>query len=70
MYTYEQRKKAVDLHIKYDFSPSSVIRELGYPDKGILRKWYMEFVDTGDLHKKFNKPEKHSAGERKRAIQH
>lgn len=33
MYTYEEKKKAVDLFIKYDLSPAAVIHELGYPSK-------------------------------------
>ena len=28
MYTYEEKKKAVDLFIKYDLSPAAVIHEL------------------------------------------
>lgn|GEM_PF-3108872 len=31
MYSLEQRKKAVELYIEYDFHESRVIRELGYP---------------------------------------
>ena len=33
MYTYKEKKKAVDLFIKYDLSPAAVIHELGYPSK-------------------------------------
>lgn len=54
MYTLEERKKAVDLFIKYDLSPAAVIHELGYPSKGRLYKWYQEYKETGELsdHKK------------------
>lgn len=31
MYSHEQRKKAVELYIEYDFHEARVIRELGYP---------------------------------------
>jgi transposase-like protein len=51
MYSYEQRKRAVLLYIKYDFSPSTVIRELGYSNRVMLRKWYAEFKENGDLHR-------------------
>jgi hypothetical protein len=40
MYSYEQRKRALLLYIKYDFSPSSVIRKLGYSNSVMLRKWF------------------------------
>ena len=29
MYTYEEKKKAVDLFIKYDLSPAAVIHDVG-----------------------------------------
>lgn len=39
MYSYEERKKAVALYIKFDKSASAVVRELGYPDTKMLRVW-------------------------------
>ncbi|MDY6366090.1 MAG: hypothetical protein SPL18_05490, partial [Oscillospiraceae bacterium] len=51
MYTYEQRKRAVELYIKYLYKASAVIRELGYPNRHVLVKWFKEYEDTGDLHK-------------------
>jgi len=51
MFSYDERKKAVSLYIKYDLSASSVIRELGYPDRKSLKNWYQEFENLGDLHK-------------------
>lgn len=49
MYTYEQKKKAVDLFIQYDLSPAAVMHELGYPSKGRLYKWYQEYKETGQI---------------------
>ncbi|WP_320128928.1 IS3 family transposase [uncultured Sphaerochaeta sp.] len=51
MYSYEERKKAVFLYMKYGKSISAVIRELGYPDRKSLTKWYQEFKVYGDLPK-------------------
>ena len=34
--------KAVEPFIGYDFSPQSVIDELGYPCRGSLYNWYEE----------------------------
>lgn len=49
MFSAEQRKKAIDLFIKYDHSYASVIRELGYPHRQTLRNWWEEYKKTGDL---------------------
>jgi len=52
MYSYEEREKAVELYIKFDKSASAVVRELGYPDIKMLKVWYREHLESGDLHKK------------------
>lgn len=52
MYSYEERKKAVELYIKFDKSASDVVRELGYPTTRMLTLWYREYLENGDLHKK------------------
>ena len=36
MYSREEKLRAVEPFIKYDFSPQSVIDELGYPCRGSL----------------------------------
>lgn len=51
MYTYEQRMAAVKLYIQY-YRKAAVIRELGYPNRHMLVKWFKKYVSTGDLHKK------------------
>ena len=51
MYTYEQRMTAVKLYIKYFHRASTVIRELGYPNRHVLVNWYKEYEATGDLHR-------------------
>ena len=52
MYSYEDRKRAVELYIKYDFSASSVILELGYPESSrSITRWYKEYKETGELRK-------------------
>ena len=42
MYTYEQRMTAVKLYIKYYHKAGAVIRELGYPNRHMLVKWFEE----------------------------
>lgn len=44
MYSREDKLRAVELLIKYDFSPQSVIDELGYPCRGSLYNWYEEYL--------------------------
>lgn len=46
-YTSEEKLAAVKLYIKYDFSPSAVIYELGYPSRNRLYSWYKEYKETG-----------------------
>ncbi len=48
-YTYEERKCAVDLLIRYDLRVAPTIRELGYPSRQMLYNWYKEFKSTGEL---------------------
>ncbi|WP_211581850.1 transposase [Mobiluncus mulieris] len=47
MFSVEQRRVAVELFIKYDYSVSAVIRELGYPSTNSLRSWWREYQETG-----------------------
>ncbi len=50
MYSYDQRKAAVELYLKYQ-SYTATILELGYPSGMMLRRWINEFENTNDLHK-------------------
>lgn len=47
MYSYEDKMRAIELYLRYDRSAAAVINELGYPNRQILRLWYMEFAETG-----------------------
>lgn len=49
MYSYEDRVRAVQLYIKYGRSAAATIRELGYPSRKNLARWYRAFVEVGDL---------------------
>ena len=53
MYLYKQRKKAVELYIKYGKNADAVIRKLGYPDRHSLKDWYKEYCEKGHLHRKY-----------------
>ena len=44
MYSKEERKRAIDLLLKYDLCFSDTIAELGYPDYSSLRQWYADYL--------------------------
>lgn len=70
MYTYEQRMEAVNLYIEYGHRAAAVIRELGYPNRHMLVKWYKEFQETGNLHEAPIRHKKHSEEEKQRALKY
>ena len=70
MYSYEQRMKAINLYIQYGCRASSVIRELGYPDRHSLIRWYDEHLMSGDLHSKRNGTPKYSEEQKQAALKH
>ena len=53
MYSYEKRKIAIALYIKYDLQVNPVIKELGYPSRRILYKWYKEYIKQNSVPIKF-----------------
>lgn len=49
MYSYEDRIRAVKLYIKLGKRIRATIRQLGYPSKNGLMKWYREYERGHDL---------------------
>lgn len=70
MYSYKDRKKAVNLYLKYDKSACSVVRELEYPTFNMLKLWYREYLEEGDLHKESQMQSGYTAEEKKAVIQY
>ena len=71
MYSYEDRMKAVQLYVKYDMNMAVVIRELGYPSRGMLYNWYREFESDGALRNDNERGHsKYTVEQRKQAIQY
>jgi transposase-like protein len=69
MYSYEERMKAIELYIKYDRSIADTIRELGYPSRGALARWYKEYQKNGCLRRGYErKNHKYSLEEKKAAV--
>ena len=44
MYSLKHRKRAIKLYIKYGLKAAPVIRELGYPDRHLLKKWHEDYI--------------------------
>ena len=44
-YSKERRDRAVDLYVRYERCAADVIRELGYPSRGMLPVWYRERLE-------------------------
>lgn len=74
MYSKELRMRAIELYIKYEKSPADVIRELGYPDRKMLGKWYkmyLEEQETGvPYEKRYAKVPRFSQEEQEAAARH
>ena len=69
MYSAEQRRKAIETYIKFDHSIADTIRELGYPGRHTLYRWWEEFQLYGEKTKE-RKPRssKYSYKQKKAAV--
>ena len=56
MYSYEERKKAVELYIQYGYRAAAVIRELGYPDRHTLKRCTRDIVVQENIVRNKKKP--------------
>lgn len=67
MRSRKEKLKAAELFIKYDKSPASVIRELGYPCRATLYAWYEEYLANGcrmpstSAHRRYTEDQKRAA---------
>jgi transposase InsO family protein/transposase-like protein len=70
MYTYEERKRAVEAYIASGYQANKTIQELGYPSHEALRRWYREYQKNGDLHQDFIRAPLHTAEQKAEALAH
>ena len=73
MYSREKRMKAIELYIKYDKSAAAVIRELGYPSRKLLPRWYKAYLieqETGIVRDRYSRSPKYSTEQKDAAIKH
>ncbi len=69
MYSYEDRIRAIALYIQYDHASATTIRELGYPSRKALYRWYREYQQSGDLHGEYRNKLKYSATQKQVAVE-
>lgn len=70
MYSREEKLKAVELFIRYDKSPASVIREIGYPCRATLYAWHEEHLANGCDMPSVNNYRRYTEEQRRAAVDH
>ena len=71
MYSYDERRRAVELYIKLGKRIRATTRQLGYPTKNALKNWHQEFQERGDLHVAYvRSKQKYSVEQQDVAIDH
>jgi transposase InsO family protein/transposase-like protein len=60
--------RAIALYIHYNRLSATTIRELGYPSRKALYRWYREYEQSGDLHGGYRKTRKYSALQKQAAV--
>lgn len=70
MFSHKERVKAIQLFLKYNCSYASTIRALGYPSVGALRKWYKEYLISGELNQEYRKKSNYSKKQKQLAVNH
>lgn len=48
MYSPDEKRKAIELFIKYDHSATAVVDELGHPSRGLLYIWRRQYQELGE----------------------
>ena len=71
MHLYEERIRAVKLHIKLGKRTGPIIRQLGCPTKNSLKGWHREYERNRDLQVRYARSwEKYTAERMQIAVQH
>ena len=70
MCSREEKLKVVELFIKYDKSPASVIRELEYPCRATLYAWYEEYLANGCRMPSISAHRRYAEDQKRAAIDH
>jgi hypothetical protein len=70
MCAYEERIKAVNLYIKLENKSSEVKGILGYPTKKYVQRWYLRYIEEGDLLKTHIRLPRFTAAQKQKVLEH
>lgn len=71
MYSYSDRLRAVELYIRLGKRVKATIRQLGYPTKNALKRWYREYEQRRDLCVRYPaRTPKYSDEQKQAALEH
>ncbi|WP_240542196.1 hypothetical protein [Bifidobacterium sp. CP2] len=72
-YTREQRRRAVELYVRYECCAADVIRELGYPSREALRMWHRDWLEereTGVPSRRGERYARYTQEQKRAAVDH
>ena len=72
-YSWEQRRRAVELYVRYECCAADVIRELGYPSREALRMWHHDWLEeqrTGVPSTRGERHARYTAEQKRAAVDH
>ena len=70
MYSYEQRRVAIELCCQHDGRAPAVVRVLGYPSVKQLRRWHRHYLQTGEIPEAEQPRSRYTADQKAAAVKH
>ena len=70
MYSYEQRRAAIELCCQYDGRAAPAVRVLGYPSVKQLRRWHRQYLQTGKIPEAEPRGSRYSEDQKATAVRH
>ena len=70
MYSYKERKAAVEAYIKNGYNAAATVQELGHPSHTAVVLLYQELREKGCLKKSSQRERQYSEAERRRAVEY
>ena len=70
MYSYEQRRVAIELCCRYDGRAAAAVRALGYPSVKQLKRWHLHYLRTGEIPEQKQRQSRYTDNQKARAVRH
>ena len=70
MYSYEQRRVAIELCCQHDGRVPAVVRVLGYPSVKQLRRWHRHYQQTGEIPEAEPRRSRYTENQKAIAVRH